>query len=77
MAQIIPFDFCHGEGDNDSKPVGCLKIHWHSELGLSDIIFYCLLLIFFLSSLFNFHVLEEKLKFEIGLVMKEACYGWK
>lgn len=58
MAQIIPFDFCHREGDNDSKPVGCLKIHWYSELGLSDAIFYCLLLIF-LSFLFNFYVLEE------------------
>lgn len=71
MAQIIPFDFCHGEGDNDSKHVGCLKIHWYSELGLCDVIFYCLLLIF-LSSFFKFHVLEEKLKFEIGLEMKET-----
>lgn len=49
MAQIIPFDFCHGEGDNDSKPLGCLKIHWYSGLGLSDVIFYCFLLIFCLS----------------------------
>lgn len=35
---------------------------------------FCL---FFLSSIFNFCVLEEKLKFEIWLEMKETCYGWK
>jgi len=64
------FDFSHRESDNKSKTTKWWKICWYSAFGLSDATFYCLLTFF---PFFNFSVLEENLRIEIGLEMKGLC----